>query len=155
MQERDPAAKAIVFSQVRRRLIKVPQSAPSLFRSIAAYLFEPRHSSVVGDTCNFHRLPDEAHGCYTFFVHACRLPPTHAARETSNVPQFVNMLDLIEFRMRKGGVGCRKLSGHLSIDKRDEASEMFLRVYTGSMTYVAIVDSPTPPYPPPLYERGS
>lgn len=36
--------------------------------------------------------------------------------------QFVNMLDLIEYRMHKGQVGCRKLSGHLSVDKRDEAS---------------------------------
>ncbi|CAM9136543.1 unnamed protein product [Ectocarpus fasciculatus] len=36
--------------------------------------------------------------------------------------QFVNMLDLIEFRMHKGQVGCRKLSGHLSVDKREEAS---------------------------------
>lgn len=35
------------------------------------------------------------------------------------------MLDLIEYRMHKGQVGCRKLSGHLSIDKRDEASGQF------------------------------
>lgn len=34
--------------------------------------------------------------------------------------QFVNMLDLIEYRMHKGHIGCRKLSGHLSVDKRDE-----------------------------------
>ena len=32
------------------------------------------------------------------------------------------MLDLIEYRMHKGQVGCRKLSGHLSVDKREEAS---------------------------------
>lgn len=32
------------------------------------------------------------------------------------------MLDLIEYRMHKGHVGCRKLSGHLSVDKREEAS---------------------------------
>lgn len=30
------------------------------------------------------------------------------------------MLDLIEYRMHKGQVGCRKLSGHLSVDKREE-----------------------------------
>lgn len=34
--------------------------------------------------------------------------------------QFVNMLDLIEYRMHKGGMGCRKLSGHLSLEKRDQ-----------------------------------
>lgn len=35
------------------------------------------------------------------------------------------MLDLIEYRMHKGHVGCRKLSGHLSVDKREEASAFF------------------------------
>lgn len=35
------------------------------------------------------------------------------------------MLDLIEYRMHKGHVGCRKLSGHLSVDKREEASFFF------------------------------
>ncbi|CAM9978016.1 unnamed protein product, partial [Ectocarpus sp. 8 AP-2014] len=39
--------------------------------------------------------------------------------------QFVNMLDLIEFRMHKGQVGCRKLSGHLSVDKREEVLQAF------------------------------
>ena len=34
----------------------------------------------------------------------------------------MNMLDLIEYRLHKGQVGCRKLSGHLSVDKRAEVS---------------------------------
>ncbi|CAN0440996.1 unnamed protein product [Ascophyllum nodosum] len=39
--------------------------------------------------------------------------------------QFVNMLDLIEYRMHKGRLGCRKLSGHLSIQQRDQVLKAF------------------------------
>ncbi|CAM9481009.1 unnamed protein product [Ascophyllum nodosum] len=42
--------------------------------------------------------------------------------------QFVNMLDLIEYRMHKGRLGCRKLSGHLSIQQRDQASSNSTRL---------------------------
>lgn len=41
------------------------------------------------------------------------------------------MLDLIEYRMHKGQVGCRKLSGHLSVDKREEASSFDVVVSHG------------------------
>ncbi len=33
--------------------------------------------------------------------------------------QFVNMLDIIEYRVLRGGIGCVKLVGSMNIDQRD------------------------------------
>ena len=33
--------------------------------------------------------------------------------------QFVNMLDLLEYRIQMGGIDCVKLMGSLSVDQRD------------------------------------
>ncbi len=39
--------------------------------------------------------------------------------------QFVSFLDLIEYRIKIGGIDCRKLSGHMSVDARDTALNDF------------------------------
>ncbi|KAG5192746.1 P-loop containing nucleoside triphosphate hydrolase protein [Tribonema minus] len=39
--------------------------------------------------------------------------------------QFVNMLDLLEFRIKRGGVQCVKLSGHMNVGARDVVLEAF------------------------------
>ncbi len=39
--------------------------------------------------------------------------------------QFVSFLDLIEYRIKIGGIDCRKLSGHMSVDARDTAIREF------------------------------
>eukprot|EP01084_Bolivina_argentea_P145357 254789_1 len=39
--------------------------------------------------------------------------------------QFVSFLDLIEYRIKIGGIDCRKLSGHMSVDARDTALNNF------------------------------
>lgn len=36
--------------------------------------------------------------------------------------QFVNMLDLLEYRITLGGIQCVKLLGSMSIDQRDKVS---------------------------------
>ena len=39
--------------------------------------------------------------------------------------QFVNMLDLIEYRIQVGGYRCVKLVGNMSVDHRDKAITSF------------------------------
>ncbi len=39
--------------------------------------------------------------------------------------QFVSFLDLIEYRIKIGGIDCRKLSGHMSVDARDTSLREF------------------------------
>ncbi len=39
--------------------------------------------------------------------------------------QFVSFLDLIEYRIKIGGIDCQKLSGHMSVDARDTALNDF------------------------------
>jgi DNA repair protein RAD16 len=39
--------------------------------------------------------------------------------------QFVNMLDIINFRAQKGGIGCVKLSGSMNLDQRDKTITAF------------------------------
>jgi DNA repair protein RAD16 len=38
--------------------------------------------------------------------------------------QFVNMLDLLEYRIKRGGIDCVKLSGHMNITARDKVLEV-------------------------------
>ena len=33
--------------------------------------------------------------------------------------QFVNMLDLVEYRLQRGGIKCLKLLGYLTVEQRD------------------------------------
>jgi SNF2 family DNA or RNA helicase len=35
--------------------------------------------------------------------------------------QFVNMLDLVNYRLQRGGFGCVKLSGNMNLEQRDKA----------------------------------
>jgi DNA repair protein RAD16 len=37
--------------------------------------------------------------------------------------QFVNMLDLLEYRIMRGGLACVKLVGSMNIQQRDAVSE--------------------------------
>ena len=39
--------------------------------------------------------------------------------------QFVNMLDLLEYRIKLGGIGCVKLLGHMNINERDLTIKKF------------------------------
>lgn len=39
--------------------------------------------------------------------------------------QFVNMLDLIQFRLGRGGISCVKLSGNMTMDARDRILQSF------------------------------
>ncbi|CAM9966184.1 unnamed protein product, partial [Phaeothamnion confervicola] len=39
--------------------------------------------------------------------------------------QFVNMLDLLEYRIKMGGIDCVKLSGHLTVDARNRVLTAF------------------------------
>ena len=39
--------------------------------------------------------------------------------------QFVNMLDLIDYRVQQGGLGCVKLSGSMTLEQRDKAITSF------------------------------
>ena len=39
--------------------------------------------------------------------------------------QFVNMLDLVEYRLQRGGVKCLKLLGHLTVEQRDTIIRAF------------------------------
>jgi hypothetical protein len=44
--------------------------------------------------------------------------------------QFVNMLDLLEYRIKRGGIDCVKLSGHMNITARDKVLEVCVYVNT-------------------------
>lgn len=39
--------------------------------------------------------------------------------------QFVNMLDLINYRVQRGGIACVKLSGSMNLEQRDKAIGAF------------------------------
>lgn len=39
--------------------------------------------------------------------------------------QFVNMLDLLEYRIQVGGIRCVKLLGHMNINERDATIKKF------------------------------
>ena len=39
--------------------------------------------------------------------------------------QFVNMLDLINYRVQRGGIACVKLSGSMNLEQRDKAISAF------------------------------
>lgn len=39
--------------------------------------------------------------------------------------QFVNMLDLISFRLQRGGLQCVKLSGSMTLEQRDKCITAF------------------------------
>ncbi len=39
--------------------------------------------------------------------------------------QFVNMLDLISYRLQRGGLQCVKLSGSMSLEQRDKCITAF------------------------------
>lgn len=39
--------------------------------------------------------------------------------------QFVNMLDIISYRLQRGGLQCVKLSGSMSLEQRDKCISAF------------------------------
>lgn len=39
--------------------------------------------------------------------------------------QFVNMLDIINYRVQRGGIACVKLSGSMNLEQRDKAITAF------------------------------
>jgi hypothetical protein len=49
--------------------------------------------------------------------------------------QFVNMLDLLEYRIKRGGIDCVKLSGHMNITARDKVLEVRAFMFTQCSHY--------------------
>ncbi|CAM9595520.1 unnamed protein product [Chrysoparadoxa australica] len=56
-------------------------------------------------------------------LHAMRL--ADPAAKAIVFSQFVNYLDLVEYRIKLGGIDCVKLSGHMSADQRESTLDRF------------------------------